>query len=96
MIIKCIKIKMIWFLILVLDWGYLVGVLFGLVKGGGGGKKEKRIGLCFVLNFWSGWWYYVLFFLGWIDFYIDIFMLLVCVVFYGVYIFVLFFVWIDD
>lgn len=48
MIIKCTKIKMIWFLILVLDWGYLVGALSGLVKGRGVQKREKnRIVLCF-------------------------------------------------
>lgn len=49
MIIKCTKIKMIWFLILVLDWGYLLGALSGLVKGGGGvQKREKnRIVLCY-------------------------------------------------
>lgn len=48
MIIKCTKIKMIWFLILVLDWGYLLGALSGLVKGGGVQKREKnRIVLCY-------------------------------------------------
>lgn len=41
MIIKCTKIKMIWFLDISLYWGYLVGALSGLVKGGGC-KKEKR------------------------------------------------------
>lgn len=48
MIIKCTKIKMIWFLDISLYWGYLVGALSGLVKGGGGQKREKnRIVLCF-------------------------------------------------
>lgn len=48
MIIKCTKIKMIWFLDISLYWGYLVGALSGLVKGGGVQKREKnRIVLCF-------------------------------------------------
>lgn len=48
MIIKCTKIKMIWFLDISLYWGYLVGALSGLVKGRGVQKREKnRIVLCF-------------------------------------------------
>lgn len=96
MIIKCTKIKMIWFLDISLYWGYLVGALSGLVKGGGGCKKEKRIGLCFALNLWSGWWHHVLFLSGWIDFHTDISTLSACAVFYGVYTLALSSVWTDD
>lgn len=95
MIIKCTKIKMIWFLDISLYWGYLVGALSGLVKGGGC-KKEKRIGLCFALNLWSGWWHHVLFLSGWIDFHTDISTMSACAVFYGVYTLALSSVWTDD
>lgn len=47
MIIKCTKIKMIWFLDISLYWGYLVGALSGLVKGGVQKREKNRIVLCF-------------------------------------------------
>lgn len=95
MIIKCTKIKMIWFL----DISFrlrLSGWCTVWIGEGGGCKKEKRIGLCFALNLWSGWWHHVLFLSGWIDFHTDISTLSACAVFYGVYTLALSSVWTDD